>query len=154
MERKVLTVGKSSLTKTEVSAKFASGLNCSQCVIGQMADRLGYDEDELYKMAAAFGGGMTRGDTCGAVTGALMAIGMLYGGEGAEANAKVHEKTAAFHKAFRERYGTTMCREMLGYDFSKPGERDKAIAAGKMAEVCPGAVAAALEILDDITRDV
>ena len=40
---------------------------------------LGYDKDEASRMAAPFGGGMFRGDTCGAVVAAMIAIGMRYG---------------------------------------------------------------------------
>ena len=63
-------------TKEEVMAKFAAGGQCAQCTLVPWADALGYDEDELMRMAAAFAGGMFRGDTCGAVVGALMALGL------------------------------------------------------------------------------
>ena len=67
-------------TKAEIAAKFAAGFHCANCSLCPWADALGYDEEELLRMSSAFGGGMFHGETCGAVTGSLMAtrcVGML-----------------------------------------------------------------------------
>ena len=109
-------------TKDEVIARFAAGANCAQCTLAPWADGLGYDEEELMRMGAAFAGGMHRGETCGAVTGALMALGLAYGDD----PAAVAEKTAQFQAAFTERFGSTICREILGYDLSQPGALEEA----------------------------
>ena len=140
-------------SKTEVAAKFASGLHCAHCALSVWADALGYDEEELYRMSGAFGGGMFRGDTCGAVSGSLMAIGLACGGSDPDAIAAAKEKTAQFQKAFTERFGSTICRELLGYDVSIPGEHEKAEESGKMAELCPGLVCGAVEITNEILKD-
>ena len=136
-------------TKEEIIAKFAAGGQCAQCTLVPWADGLGYDEDELMHMAAAFAGGMFRGDTCGAVTGALMAIGLAFGDD-PELTA---EKTAEFQAAFLERFGSTCCRELLGFDFSVPGELEKARESGKMTNECAAQVRAASEILQELLRD-
>ena len=136
-------------TKEEVRAKFAAGWHCAQCTLVPWAEALGYDADELLRMAAAFGGGMFRGDTCGAVSGALMALGMAYGDD-LEA---VKEKTAQFQAAFTERFGSTICRDILGFDLSKPGELEKARESGNMSERCPGFVRGASEILQELMQD-
>ena len=137
------------LTKEEVRAKFAAGWHCAQCTLVPWAEALGYDADELLRMAAAFGGGMFRGDTCGAVSGALMALGMAYGDD----LAAVEEKTAQFQAAFTERFGSTICRDILGFDLSQPGELEKARASGNMSERRPGCVRGASEILQEIMQD-
>ena len=137
------------LTKEEVRAKFAAGWHCAQCTLVPWAEALGYDADELLRMAAAFGGGMFRGDTCGAVSGALMALGMAYGDD-LEAT---KEKTAQFQAAFTERFGSTICRDILGFDLSKPGELEKARESGNMSERCPGFVRGASETLQELMRD-
>ncbi|MBR4953371.1 MAG: C_GCAxxG_C_C family protein [Oscillospiraceae bacterium] len=144
-------MARQNLTKEEIIAKFAAGLNCGQCTLTPWAEELGYDYEELLRVAGSFGGGCFRGDTCGAVIGALIAIGMKYGGTYSEEDsAIVHEKVHAFHDAFIERFGATSCRELLKYDFSKPGEKDKAVESGIMMEACPMFVLGALEILDGI----
>ena len=143
------------LTKSEVAARFMAGANCSQCVLCQCADVLGYDEDELQRIAAAFGGGMFIGDTCGAVTGALMAIGMAYGGDGGDdAIDLVHEKVAEFRSKFTERFTHLNCREQLGYDFSDPAQKEEAFEKGVTIEHCPALVIGSLEILDEMFSDL
>ena len=136
-------------TKDEIIAKFAAGGQCAQCTLVPWADALGYDEEELMRMAAAFAGGMFRGDTCGAVTGALMAIGLACGDDGQ----RTEEKAAAFQAAFTERFGSTICRELLGYDLSVPGELEKARESGKMTELCPDFVRGASELLCGLLAD-
>lgn len=143
-------MGTSRLSKTEIASRFIAGANCSQCVLSQWADELGYDEEELCRMAAAFGGGMFRGDTCGAVTGALIAIGLAYGDD----NDAVHEKVAEFREKFIARCGALNCRDLIKYDLSLPGEKEKALESGVMIDYCPNLVVAALEILDDMFADL
>lgn len=134
-------------SKSEIAAKFACGLNCAQCVLGQCADALGYDEEELYHMAASFGGGMFRGDTCGAVSGALIAIGLAFGGDTPEDTAVVKQKVAELQSAFAEKFGSTICRDLVGFDFSRPGDHDAAAASGKLSDFCPELVCFSVEQL-------
>ena len=136
-------------TKEEVREKFAAGWHCAQCTLVPWADALGYDEEELLRMAAAFAGGMFRGDTCGAVTGALMALGLAYGDD----PALTAEKTAQFQAAFSARFGSTICREILGYDLSVPGELEKARESGRMTDNCAAFVRGASEILLELMQD-
>ncbi len=136
-------------TKDEVRAKFAAGWHCAQCTLVPWADGLGYDEEELMRMAAAFGGGMFRGETCGAVSGALMALGLAFGDD----SELIHEKAKAFQTAFLARFGSTRCKELLGYDVSVPGELEKARESGNMSERCPGFVRGASEILQELLQD-
>ena len=136
-------------TREEIKTKFAAGGQCAQCTLVPWADALGYDEAELMRMAAAFAGGMFRGDTCGAVCGALMALGLAYGDD----PALTAEKTAAFQAAFLDRFGSTECRKLLGYDFSQPGELEKARASGIMLTDCADFVRGASEILQELMAD-
>lgn len=146
----------SDISKDEIVRYFKGGLDCSQVVLMQWAEELGYEREEAARMAAAFGGGMFRGDTCGAVSGALLAIGLKYGhcelGD-AEGKAKLMGKVTEFQKKFAERCGSTICRELVGFDFSKEGELERAMASGKLFEFCPCAVTNALEILDEIMAE-
>ena len=124
--------------------------NCAQAVLVPFAAEMGITEEQAYKMGAHFGSGMRHGSTCGAVTGALIALGMAYGDD----SALLHEKVAEFRAKFTERFGALNCRDLVGYDFGVPGERDKAMAAGATIEKCPAFVVTALEILDDMLEDL
>lgn len=136
------------MTREEVADLFRKGFDCSQVVLMTFADELGYDEEELARIGASFGGGMFNGDTCGCVTGALMALGMKYGhGEPNEFEKKadIQAKGKAFRKAFSERCGSIYCRELVPFDFSKEGEGARAAESGILMERCPGYVLAAIE---------
>ena len=50
--------------------------NCAQSVAVPFAEAVGISEDTACRMAANFGGGMKMASTCGALTGALMVLGL------------------------------------------------------------------------------
>ena len=67
------------MKKENIAELFMKGIDCSQVVAGEFAEELGITQEEAYKMAAGFGGGMGIGETCGAVVGAMIVLGMKYG---------------------------------------------------------------------------
>ena len=141
------------LEKSEIVRQFQGCIHCSQVVLTQWAEELGYSREEASRMAAPFGGGNFRGDVCGAVAGAMIAIGMRYGHDtvgDVEGDAAMKEKVAAFLEKFMAKHGSNTCRELCGFDFSKEGEFTKALESGVLFEKCPVYVQSALEILDEI----
>ena len=136
---------KRTLTNAEITQVFLQGRHCSQCVLGQFSDLTGYDRDETDRIAACFGGGMYMGETCGAVTGALMAIGLL-----CEDDAEAARLTREFQARFTEKYGSTMCRDLLGYDFADPAQAEQARASGKLLDFCPQVVMDAADLLAEV----
>lgn len=56
-----------------------AGSNCAQSVLGSCCKQFHLDAETAYRLGAFFGGGMRMGETCGAVTGALMALGLQFG---------------------------------------------------------------------------
>lgn len=141
------------LTQDEVRDLFTQRFHCSQIVFMEWAEELGIDRAEAARIAAPLGGGMFRGDTCGAVGGAMLVIGARYGAcepNDKESDLRMQGKVKEFLAQFTERFGNTCCRDLLGYDFSQPGEYLKAARAGVMLAQCPDYVVGALEILEDI----
>lgn len=136
-------------TKKDIAQQFMRGRSCGQCTLGEYADELGYDVDETDRFSACFAGGMLMGQTCGAVTGGLMAIGLAF-----EDVETAHEKTEEFTKKFAERNGSCLCEKLLGYNLGVPEEKEKAIAEGKLTELCPDFVLSAMELLDEIFDEV
>lgn len=115
---------------------FAGDCNCNQAVIGAMGVGYGVPFADCLRMGAAFGGGMRRGEVCGAVTGALMALGLKFGADApgqADRKAEANAKTIEFMKAFEERFGSCICRELIK-------------ANGK--KICEQAIAGAVGILE------
>ncbi len=138
----------------KATAVFAEGFNCAQAVLSACGERFGLDRETALKVAAAFGGGMGRmGDTCGAVTGAFMVIGLDHGQTEAKDNKakdKTYKLVNEFVARFREVNGSIVCRELLGCDVSSH-EGLKAAQDKKLFKtVCPKYVADAAKIVGQI----
>jgi C_GCAxxG_C_C family probable redox protein len=115
---------------------------------------LGLDRECAFRVAGAFGGGMGRmGETCGAVTGAFMVIGLKYGkvkAKDEEARDRTYEMVREFVPRFQSRHGSIRCKELLGYDLSNPQEGEAAKKKGLFGTLCPQLVRDAAEILEEI----
>ena len=147
---------KTTITEEQALMGFGTGVDCSQAVFGEFADQLGLDRETALKIAAPFGGGMWHGETCGCVVGALMAIGLKYGqGEAPDQEKKqaMLAQKARFESAFTAKRGSCICREILGYDLSKPEEMAKVMEENLFANVCCKCVVEACAILAEILSD-
>ena len=128
--------------------RFAQGFNCSQAVFSTFAPELGIPAETALKLASPFGGGIARqGNVCGAVTGALMVLGLQRGNSTTDKKDETYRMAEEFIKRFQERHGTILCRELIGYDISKPGELQKAREQGVIKNICPGLVKSAAELV-------
>ena len=68
---------------------FKSGFNCSQAVFAAFSDKIGMDEQTALRVSAGLGGGVGRmREVCGAVSGAAMLAGMVYGRRGPRGKGK------------------------------------------------------------------
>ena len=96
---------------------FLSGCSCSQAVFGAFAQEAGIDEPTAMKLASSFGGGLGGArELCGAVSGMLMAAGLLFGySEIGDLDVKTahYARSRALVEAFKEKQGTIICRELL-----------------------------------------
>lgn len=97
---------------------FKSGFNCSQAVFAAFSDKIGMDEQTALRVSAGLGGGVGRmREVCGAVSGAAMLAGMVYGatdGEDREAKAKTYEVVQEIAAEFKKENPSIVCRELLG----------------------------------------
>jgi C_GCAxxG_C_C family probable redox protein len=133
---------------------FDEGFSCSQSVFSAFAPELGLDRETALKVATAFGGGMGhRGDTCGAVTGAFMAIGLRHGrlrAEDEETRDRAYSLVDRFVREFESRHGSIVCRELLGYDISTPEGTQRVHEANLPETRCPHFVRDAALILEEL----
>jgi C_GCAxxG_C_C family probable redox protein len=137
----------------KAAAGFSQGLNCAQSVLAAYGPRFGLERELALKAASGLGGGIGhQGETCGAVTGAVMVIGLKYGGTaGDEASSeKTYALIEKFLEEFKARLGTTRCRELLGCDISTPEGLEAARDKGLFEERCPNFVRTSAEILEEI----
>ena len=92
-----------------------SGCNCCQSVIMCCCEQFGISEEQAFHLGAFFNAGMRSGEVCGAVSGALMGLGLKYGDE----NNRQCGKSKEFLKAFKDAYGSILCRELLAKNQKK-----------------------------------
>ncbi|UCD87418.1 MAG: C_GCAxxG_C_C family protein [Desulfobacterales bacterium] len=143
------------MSKVEsVVAMYKQGFVCSQAMLSTYGTKFGLDREIALKVAAAFGGGMSRmGKTCGAVTGAFMLIGLKHGNitpKDKQARRKTYELVREFVSKFESRHGSIKCQDLLGCDISTP-EGWNAAKNNKLFEtVCPKYVRHAAEIIEQI----
>lgn len=141
------------MQKEKIKELFVQGIDCSQVVAGAFAEEVGSDEETMRKVSACFGGGMMCGETCGAVTGSLMVIGMKYGHskEGdLEQKEIMMEKVDEFKTLFAEKRPSCLCKDLLGEDLSKDGVLEKVLEQGTLLSFCPGVVEDAIDVLEKI----
>lgn len=130
---------------------FRSGFVCSQAVLSAFAGEYGLGDEQALRVAAPFGGGMgCLGHTCGAVNGALLALGLRFGRtrlEDLHAKQTTNQMVQEFCRRFTEGHGSLQCRELLGVDISTPEGHARAKEQNLFREVCPVFVRSAAEIV-------
>ena len=91
------------------------GCNCCQAVLCAFEDELDLSVEDLKKIGAAFGMGMgCMEGNCGALCGAQIVLG-LKEYQGYPIAAKARE----LHEAFKEKCGSTICKELKGIETGK-----------------------------------
>jgi len=138
---------------TVAAGHFAAGYNCSQSVLMAFCGRYGLDEATAARLATGFGVGLGRGDACGAVSGAVMVLGLFGGGGGpggAAAKAATYDRAREFYRRFLDRHGSLICRDLIGLDPSTPDGLAQARREGRFKAVCANLVRDAAAIADDL----
>jgi len=138
----------------EAKKQFEKGFLCAPAVLSTYSEQLGLEKAVALKIACGFGGGIGRmGRTCGAVTGAVMVIGLKHG-QVDLADVESRPKTYMLIKEFVDRFtalhGSIECKELIGYDLSNSAELRLASESGVFQNKCPGFVYDSARILEDV----
>jgi C_GCAxxG_C_C family probable redox protein len=104
---------------------FKGGYSCSIAIFSTYGPEFGIDEKTAIKTASAFGGGMARmGETCGAVTGAFMVLGVANSAKPGESREDYKERLYSYVRKFADEFKSQnksiKCSEILGCDISTP----------------------------------
>lgn len=139
---------------------------CSQCVLAAIRDTIGGISDDVFKSATGLAGGVgLMGQTCGALTGGVMALSSFLGREynnfpdPEEIRFKSFKLAEKLQKIFEQEYNSSNCKEIQtkimgrSYDLRNPEERSDFLKAGghedKCPSVCGKAAACIIDILDE-----
>jgi C_GCAxxG_C_C family probable redox protein len=137
----------------EAKKQFEKGFSCAPAVLSTYSEQFGLGKELALRIACGFGGGIGRmGRTCGAVTGAIMVIGLKHGQADVndeESRQETHKLVKEFIDRFTALHGSIECRELIGYNLSNSAELKAARKSGVFENKCPGFVYDAARILED-----
>lgn len=80
---------------------------------------MGLDHETAAKIGCGFGGGMHVGSVCGAVTGAIMAIGLKHGGVGMQPSARTGKLIVEFVNRFKAIHCSIGCTDLIGVNLAE-----------------------------------
>lgn len=125
---------------------FEDGYMCSQAVLAVFCEEFGLSREQAFKISISFGGGMRKGEVCGACTGAIMALGLRYG----ENKSKSDEMCVKFLDSFEKENGSYICRDLLDCDIRTEEGIKYAIDNNLFKEICPKMVESAVKIAQEL----
>ncbi len=138
---------------SEAVELFKSGFNCSQSVLAVFCEEYGFPAETALRIACPFGGGIGgSGKTCGALTGAMMVIGLKYGSSSAsdaEARHLTREKTRMLIDNFSKSHGSCECNDLVGFDRSKMTSSELKARLPYFHMVCPEFLATVVSFLEE-----
>ena len=140
------------MKKSQIAIENFKTLNCAQSVLLSYSGEFNIDEMTVLKIASGFGGGMAMAETCGAVTGAYMVLGMKVQTEGKsiqEIKAEAKAAVRKFNELFIVRHGSLKCKKLLGVNISTPEGSAVANEKNLFDTVCVDLVSSAAEILEN-----
>jgi C_GCAxxG_C_C family probable redox protein len=135
---------------------FRQGAACSQAIFAVYGELLEMPRDQALKIASGFAGGMCMGETCGAVTGAIMVLGLRHAGSDSVTRPgrnEVYARVLDFLDRFRKRNGSAICRDLLGCDPHTPEGRKQIEEKNLHHVVCEKLVQDAAEILEAMEHE-
>ncbi len=142
--------------KEKALSYFDEKFHCSQSVLAAYADECGLTEENALKLGACFGGGMRKGEVCGACTGALMVLGALYGqSDPSDIDSRMltNKVNDEMMERFAKKCGSYICNDLLKCDISTPEGVEYAKDNNLFTEFCPIMVANAVDILEEIIKE-
>jgi len=133
---------------------FRTGHNCAQSVLMAFEKLTGENGAFAHQLASGFGGGMGRLQlTCGAVTGAVMAIGLhnsISIADEATRKQTTNSMIQRFCQRFEENHGNLSCSGLLGHDLNTDNGRAEIARRGLTEKICAPCVSDAVSILIDL----
>lgn len=138
-----LTTQSDELAARAVALRAELGYNCAQAVACALAPEIGADTEACYVLSEGFGGGMGgHTETCGAISGGIMALGQVSSGGTALSGTtkkRTYELTRELVERFGAKNGSTICCELKGAGYEHGPLRS-----------CPGCIEDAVKITAEI----
>ena len=145
------------ITKKEKAVEsFKSGMNCAQSVLLTYSDQYKFDDNLAFQISSGFGGGMGRlQETCGAVTGAFMVIGIhnceKYSNHDLQTTNN-RSMIQEFSRRFLLNHDSTNCRELMKCDTNTAEGQEYAEQNNLKSTVCEKCIIDAVDIVDALIK--
>jgi len=139
------------MTKKEHAEEmFHGGFNCATSVLVSFCEEYDLEPETAAKLACGLGGGCGVGDICGAVSGAVLVVGLKHGQyilEDSGAKRNCYAKTSQFIGSFKDRYGALTCRDLLRSGVTAEDDKEAEL---QKRSFCSGLVGSCVEILEEL----
>ncbi|MFH2101848.1 MAG: C-GCAxxG-C-C family protein [Chloroflexota bacterium] len=130
---------------------FENKSNCAQAVFAAFAPRFGVPLETALKLTSPLGGGIARrGQVCGAVNGAMLAVGLGRGSAAPEGKEATYALGEDVLRRFEALHGSIVCNQLVGYDIRDPEQYRQASEQGVFRARCPGFVRDAAVIVAEL----
>lgn len=128
------------------------GFNCCQSVLAAFEDLTHLGGETCFSIAGGFGAGAGTGELCGAVTGAVMTLGMLTPADAADPAGSKKRAAALsreFQKRFSARFQALRCRDLLQRESPAAGTA----AALGLTNHCDIMIVTAVELVEEMLKE-
>ena len=140
------------MSKADDAVNYFQPYNCAQSVLAAYAADYDLEKDKALSVAVGFGGGMGRvQEVCGAISGAIIVLGLASGFKEADGREKINAVYAKVHRLmdeFSAKEGTVKCRDLLGGCDLATEEGQKIFKEQNLKEKCRHCVRLCCELLD------
>ncbi|MGE5342297.1 MAG: C-GCAxxG-C-C family protein [Candidatus Omnitrophota bacterium] len=140
--------------KEQAKAYFKKGYNCAQAVLCAFASDFQMDEEAAFRVSCGYGGGIARMQyTCGALTGAVMVLGLHFGKDGEsyeQIKVRTYEQVRRLFEEFKTRHQAIDCIELLGLSMNDDAQRKQIKEKNLHETLCEKLVCDAVEIVEGI----
>jgi C_GCAxxG_C_C family probable redox protein len=132
---------------------FNEGFNCAESVAKALCEALMLGGRNAVKSATPFGGGIAgKGYLCGAVSGAMIALGLSKGRVSSKEDRSPCNKVAQrFVQDFLNEFSSVSCRDIIGVDLNSAEGRKKHKDHLRNEKCCP-VVRFAAERMHDLIK--
>ena len=146
------------MSKSQIAVdNFKAGFNCAQSILSSYAEELKIDKETAFKISNGFGAGMARKqEICGAISGAIMVLGLKYGRgeqEGKAKQEKLYEKVQDLLDRFEYEFGTINCKQLLSGCNLMTEEGQRQFIEQRLNERCRDYVESASSSVEILLKD-
>ena len=143
----------------KAKALFLQGYNCTQSVVLAFGDLTGLDEKTAAMLSSSFGGGMGRlREVCGALSGAFLVAGCLYGysqPRDLDGKKEHYARVRDIAARFKAKNGSYICRELLsGLNVGMADASFKRTDEYYKKRPCGELVADAADIINELIKEM